>query len=306
MLSKFSHVKRKQIISLLCTALFASCSNNKNHFDASGTFEATEIIVSAEATGQLMQFDVKEGNSLAADAVVGYIDSTQQHLTKLQLLQNKNAILAGRPDIKSQIDATQKQIDNTLLDQQRIANLVKGNVASQKQLDDVNTRLAVLQSQLAAQKSSLGNTTSSLNDQSAAIDVQLAQVSDQLEKCVIENPASGTVLVTYANAGEVTAAGKPLYKIADLLKMELRAYISGDQLSSVKIGQQVKVKYDTEAGNSGETTGTISWISSSAEFTPKIVQTKEERTNLVYAIKISVDNKDGKIKIGMPGEMFLK
>jgi HlyD family secretion protein len=299
-------VKRKQIIPLLIAVLFSSCSNNKDQFDASGTFEATEIIVSAEATGQLMLFNVNEGDSLAAGAAVGYIDSTQQHFTKLQLLQNQKAILAGRPDINSQIEATQKQIDNTLLDQQRITNLVKGNVATQKQLDDVNSKLAVLQSQLAAQKSSLGNTTTTLNEQSSVVQVQLAQVNDQLKKCVIINPIAGTVLNTYANAGEMTAAGKPLYKIADLSIVKLKAYIGGDQLSSVKIGQEVTVKYDIEKGKMAETKGTISWIASSAEFTPKIVQTKEQRTNLVYAIKISVSNKEGKMKIGMPGEMLLK
>jgi len=282
--------------------LLASCGNKNNSYDASGTFESTEIIVSSQATGQLMQFNVNEGDTLHANQPVGYVDSTQFHLTKLQLVENQKAILAGRPDVKSQIDATQKQIDNIMLEQQRVSNLVKANVASQKQLDDVNSKLAVLQAQLAAQKSSLNNSTSTINQQGVAVEAQLTQVNDQLKKCVIVNPIDGTVLTTYANPSEVTTTGKPLYKIADLSTVELRAYVTGDQFANVKLGQKVKVLVDESKDKYRNYDGVVDWISNKAEFTPKTIQTKDERTNLVYAVKIKVKN-DGFIKLGMYGEV---
>lgn len=293
---------KNQIGILLLAAIIVSCNNKNDLYDASGTFESTEIIVSSQANGQLIQFAVDEGDTLNAGAAVGYVDSTQLHLTKLQLLENQKAILAGRPDVQSQIDATQKQIDNTLLDKQRIENLVKGNVATQKQLDDVNSKLAVLQAQLAAQKSALNNTTTTLNEQGNAVTAQLALINDQLKKCVIVNPINGTVLASYANTSEVTAMGKPLYKIADMSVMELKAYITGDQFAKVKLGQKVKVLVDDGSSKYRTYEGEVDWISNKSEFTPKTIQTKNERANLVYAIKIKVKN-DGYIKIGMYGEV---
>lgn len=293
---------KNKIGILLLAAIMASCNNKNDLYDASGTFESTEIIVSSQANGQLVQFAVDEGDTLNAGAAVGYVDSTQLHLTKLQLLENQKAILAGRPDVQSQIDATQKQIDNTLLDKQRIENLVKGNVATQKQLDDVNSKLAVLQAQLAAQKSALNNTTTTLNEQGNAVTAQLALINDQLKKCVIVNPINGTVLASYANTSEVTAMGKPLYKIADMSVMELKAYITGDQFAKVKLGQKVKVLVDDGSSKYRTYEGEVDWISNKSEFTPKTIQTKNERANLVYAIKIKVKN-DGYIKIGMYGEV---
>lgn len=293
---------KNQIGILLLAAIIVSCNNKNDLYDASGTFESTEIIVSSQANGQLVQFAVDEGDTLNAGAAVGYVDSTQLHLTKLQLLENQKAILAGRPDVQSQIDATQKQIDNTLLDKQRIENLVKGNVATQKQLDDVNSKLAVLQAQLAAQKSALNNTTTTLNEQGNAVTAQLALINDQLKKCVIVNPINGTVLASYANTSEVTAMGKPLYKIADMSVMELKAYITGDQFAKVKLGQKVKVLVDDGSSKYRAYEGEVDWISNKSEFTPKTIQTKNERANLVYAIKIKVKN-DGYIKIGMYGEV---
>jgi HlyD family secretion protein len=285
----------------LSTILF-SCKNNGLNSDASGTFEATETVISAEVAGKILAFDIDEGDVLATGQAIGYIDSTQLYLSKLQLMQNQKAILSGRPDTKVQLEALQKELDNALSDKQRIENLVKGNVASQKQLDDANTRIAILQSKIAATKSTLTTTTSTINEQSGTVAIQLASVEDQLRKCRIVNPVNGTVLAKYANVFEVTAPGKPLYKIADLTQMYLRAYITADQFGSVKIGDKVKVSIDAAEASLKEYDGVVEWISSKSEFTPKTIQTKDERANLVYALKIRVLN-DGLIKIGMYGEV---
>ncbi len=294
--------KNLTIQLLALSTLFFSCKNNGLESDASGTFEATETVISAEAAGKILAFDIDEGDVLTAAQTIGYIDSTQLYLSKLQLQQNQKAILSGRPDTKVQLEALQKELDNALSDKQRIENLVKGNVASQKQLDDANTRIAILQSKIAATKSTLTTTTSTINEQSGTVAIQLASVEDQLRKCRIVNPVNGTVLTKYANAFEVTAPGKPLYKIADLTEMYLRAYITADQFAKAKIGDKVKVSIDAAEGNSKEYEGVVEWISNKSEFTPKTIQTKDERANLVYAMKIRVKN-DGLIKIGMYGEV---
>lgn len=279
-----------------------ACTNGDGDYDATGVFEATETIVSAEASGKLTTFEVEEGQSLKAGARVGTIDSTQLHLTRLQLRENQRAVQAGKPDIRTQIEATKREIENAQVEKGRIENLVKGQVASQKQLDDVNTKIAVLQARLAAQKNSLNITTSTINEQSSSFDVQLLSVEDQLDKCVITNPVSGTVLVKYAMANEVVMPGKALYKIADLSTLTLRAYVSGNQLPQFKLGQQVQVQVDADHDSYKAYTGKITWVSDKAEFTPKTIQTKEERANLVYAIKIAVPN-DGYLKLGMYGEV---
>jgi len=247
-------------------------------------------------------FGINEGDQVKAGQLIGYIDSTQLYLTRLQLLQSQKAVLSGRPDINTQLEALQRELDNANADKQRIENLVKGEVASQKQLDDANTRIAVLQSKIAAQKSQLGTSTSTLNEQARTINLQLAQIEDQLRKCKILNPISGTILSTYVNPFEMTTAGKPLYKVADLSTIELKAYITQDQFSKIRVGQRVKVLVDAEVGSMKTYDGTISWINNKAEFTPKTIQTKDERANLVYAIKAQVKN-DGLLKIGMYGEV---
>lgn len=289
-----------QIISI--SLLLFSCNNEKNNHDASGTFEATETIVSAEANGKILAFDINEGDVLKQGQVIGYVDSTQLHLSKMQLTQSQKAILSGRPDSKSQLESLETELQSALSDKKRIENLVKGDVASQKQLDDAHTRIEVLQSKIDALRSSLGITTNTLIQQGGTVGVQLAQVEDQLRKCNIINPVNGTVLTKYANVFEMTSAGKPLYKIADLSVIELRAYITNDQFSSIKLGQKVKVNVDSGDGKSKSYDGTIDWINNKAEFTPKTIQTKDERANLVYAIKIKVQN-DGFLKIGMYGEV---
>lgn len=279
-----------------------ACTNEDSAFDATGTFEATEVIVSSEVSGKLLSFNLEEGQTLKAGEQVGKTDSTQLHLTKLQLLENQKAVLAGKPNIRTQIEATQKEIASAKLDRQRIENLVKGEVASQKQLDDINAKLDVLEARLAAQQNSLNTTTSTLNEQSNAINVQLLSIEDQLKKCTIINPIDGVVLTKYTEQNEITVPGKALYKIADMSSLILRAYISGSQLPIIKLGQPVSVLVDGPDDTYKTYSGTITWISEKAEFTPKTIQTKDERANLVYAIKINVKN-DGYLKLGMYGEV---
>jgi HlyD family secretion protein len=298
---KFILMKSYPLYLLVAMFIF-SCDNKNNKFDATGTFEATEIIVSSEAGGKLLAFNLEEGQVLKGGQNIGAIDSTQLYLTSLQLRENQKAVLAGKPDIKTQMEATKKEIENARVEKNRIENLVRGEVASQKQLDDINTKIAVLESRLAAQQSSLNTTTSTLTQQASAINAQLAMVEDQLKKCNIINPVDGTVLTKYAMQNEMTAPGKALYKIADLTSVILRAYVSGSQLSQIKLGQSVKVLVDAPDDGYKEYTGTITWVSDKAEFTPKTIQTKEERANLVYAVKINVKN-DGYLKLGMYGEV---
>jgi HlyD family secretion protein len=294
-------VKINLCITAAALAL-AACNSDNGRFDATGTFEATEIIVSSEAAGKLLTFAIEEGQSLKAGETVGLIDSTQLYLTKLQLRENQKAVRASKPDIRTQVEATKKEIENAELEKTRIENLVKGEVASQKQLDDINTKLAVLHAKLAAQQNSLNTTTATLNEQSSAIDVQLLSVEDQLKKCSIINPIEGTVLTKYVMKDEVTMPGKPLYKIADMSTVILRAYVSGSQLPAFKNGQEVSVLVDAAEGDYKTYKGIITWVSDKAEFTPKTIQTKDERANLVYAIKINVKN-DGYLKLGMYGEV---
>jgi HlyD family secretion protein len=281
-----------------------SCESNRTNFDATGMFEASEVIVSSEAGGKIVALSLEEGQSLSRGQQVGAIDSAQLRLQLLQLRENQKAVLAGRPDVQTQIHATRKEIDNAKIEQKRTENLVKGGVANQKQLDDVNSKLAVLEARLAAQQNSLGITSSTLNEQSSAINAQVAILQDQLNKCRIINPTEGTVLTKYAMQGEMTLPGKPLYKIANLSTLTLRAYVSGNQLTELKVGQTVDVFVDAADGGYKNYKGTLEWVSDKAEFTPKTVQTKDERANLVYAVKIGVKN-DGYLKLGMYGEVKL-
>ncbi len=282
--------------------LLSSCNNGNEAADAYGNFEATEIMVASQAAGPLIVFDVNEGSVLKAGSLVGIVDTVALDLKRKQLLAQREAIRSKNPGVAAQIAVLNQQMKNAKVEQQRIQNMYSEGAATQKQLDDVNGQLDVI----ARQISSVESQNAGIAAEMKAMDAQIEQVNDQLRRCYIYNPADGTVLTKYAEQTEITAPGKNLYKIGELGKMELRAYLGGSQLSSVKIGSTVRVKYDTEGGQSGETTGTITWIAAEAEFTPKIVQTKEQRTNLVYAMKVKVDNANGPIKIGMPGEVFLK
>jgi len=295
--------KIKLLYFLMPTIFMFSCHNKENDFDASGSFEAVETILSAEANGQILQLNVEEGQQLEAGQKVGFIDSTQLAISKMQLRQNEKAILSGKPQIQIQTESLKRQLDNAILDRNRTEKLVKGGVASQKQLDDINSKVAALQAQITAQKSSLETTTENLTEQGNTVGVQLKGIQDQLSKSVIVNPIKGTVLAKYAEQYEMAVIGKPLYKIANLETLDLRAYITGTQLPQIKIGQQVKVRIDQGEKKYKEYQGTIGWISNKSEFSPKTIPTKDERANLVYAIKVRVKN-DGYLKIGMYGEVL--
>jgi HlyD family secretion protein len=286
------------ILGLSVAMLVAACSENGNSHDASGVFEATEVIVSSEVQGKILQFDIEEGRELKAGDCVGYIDSVQLYLRKMQLAANVKAVQSRRPDVGTQIAALSEQIKRTEKEKNRIENLIEANAANQKQLDDINTRIAVLEKQLNAKKSTLTSTNRGITEESSALEIQVAQIDDQLRKCRIMNPINGTVLAKYAEQYEVTAPGKALYKIADTRNMVLRAYVTSGQLTQLKLGQKVKVLADFGDKGEKEYEGTVSWIASKSEFTPKTIQTRDERANLVYAIKVSVPN-DGYLKIGM-------
>ena len=283
--------------------LFTSCARNENKFDATGTFEATEITVSAEAVGRLHSLDITEGTQVKANTPIGVIDSVQLYLQKLQLLQSITSVESNRPSINRQVAAIRAQIANQKVEQKRIENLLKSKAATPKQLDDINASITVLQRQLAAQQSSLSNNISSINAQSSAMEIQVAQLTDKLNKCIIQSPITGIVLAKYMEAGELATTGKPLFKVADLNSVYLKAYITSSQLAEIKLGQQVEV-IATFGGDKNRTyKGTITWIADRSEFTPKSIQTKDDRANQVYALKIAVQN-DGYIKLGMYGEVI--
>lgn len=281
--------------------LFISCGKTDSDFDAAGSFETTEILVSAEAQGRIMQFDIEEGQSVTENQIVGYIDSTQLFLKKEQLIASQKGLQSRRPDIRKQMAVLEQQIATAKTEKKRVENLLKANAATAKQLDDVNAQIAVLEKQLAASKTTLESTDEGMSSDNKALDIQIQQLEDQLAKCRIISPASGVVLTKYAEKGELAGAGKALFKVANLDNMILRAYITNEQLTQIKIGQKVTVTADF-GEEQKQYEGIISWVSAKSEFTPKTIQTRNERANLVYAIKVSVKN-DGYLKIGMYGNV---
>lgn len=293
----------RNVVVFMAVAVVMACSGSGGKYDATGVFETTEVIVSAEQTGRLLYFDVSEGDVLAKGQQVGLIDTVQLQLRAMQLGATREAYASQRPDIEKQIAATKQQLAKAELEAERYSALVRDNAANRKQLDDAESSVRVLRRQLDAQMSQLNNTTGSLNRQMDAAEIQRRQVVDQLSKCRIISPIGGTVLDKYAEAGEYATPGKPLFKIADVEDMKLRAYITAPQLTSLKIGLPVKVYADFGEDGSREYKGVVEWISDKAEFTPKTIQTRDERANLVYAVKIAVKNTDGLIKIGMYGDV---
>lgn len=308
-----------KIISASMLVLAAACNSKNQQYDAAGTFEADEVIVSSELTGKIISFNVEEGQVFNKDSVVGTLDATNISLQKEQAEANIQALSEKTADaspqvklLERQLAVQQSQLTNLLHEQTRTQNLLKQDAATGKQLDDINAQidvsrknLEVTQQQINVQKNNTATQNRSILSEGKPLEKRVAQLEDQLKKANIINPVNGTVITKYAEAGEITSAGKALYKIADLSTMTLRAYITGSQLSQVKLGQTVKVLVDDGAKKYKELSGIVRWISDKAEFTPKTIQTKEERANLVYAMKVKVKN-DGYLKIGMYGEVQFK
>lgn len=287
------------------TVLLASCSNSKNEWDASGVFETTEIVVSSEVNGKIETFDIIEGDPLKEGDILGYVDTTQLYLQKMQLIASNKATLSQRMSVPKQIAALKQEIATQQREKKRFEALVEANAANQKTVDDIDAAIKSLEKQLDAQVERLEQGNRGVSDQSLSIELQIAQLDDLIEKSIIKSPISGIVLTKYAEAGELTAQGRPLFKISNIEQMYLRAYITADQLTKCKIGDQVTVFSDLGEEDSRQYEGKITWIADQAEFTPKTIQTRDERANLVYAIKILVQN-DGYIKRGMYGEVKFK
>uniref|UniRef100_A0AB33IWN3 HlyD family efflux transporter periplasmic adaptor subunit n=1 Tax=Prevotella sp. GTC17253 TaxID=3236793 RepID=A0AB33IWN3_9BACT len=284
--------------------LFAACGEKEKEFDATGTFEATEVTVSAEQNGKLLSLAVDEGSRLSVGEQVGLIDTVQLYLQARQVGVTREVYAAQRPDVQKQIAALRQELAKAEQERSRYASLVGAGAVNRKLLDDAENAVKVLRRQIEAQQSALGNSTQSLNSQMSASNVQRAMVLDQLSKCHIAAPISGVVLEKYAEQGEFAVVGKPLFKLADTDHLFLRAYLTTAQLSRVKVGQRVKVMSDYGRGDRKMYAGTVTWISSRSEFTPKTILTDDERADLVYAVKIAVKN-DGYLKIGMYGEVKL-
>lgn len=291
----------KQTILFAALIMLTACGRSNDSFDATGAFESTEVIVSSETNGKIMELNMEEGDKLKAGDIIGYIDSTQLYLKKMQLSAGLRSVDIRKPDIHKQIASLEQQIAVARSEQQRMENLVRAKAGNQKQVDDYANSIKVLTKQLDAQKSTLNKSTSGANADVESIQYQIMQLDDQLQKCRIVNPSAGTVLVKYAQSGELATVGKPLYKIANIDLLYLRAYVTSDQLTQIKLNQKVRVFSDFGKNGRREYSGIITWISAKSEFTPKGIETKDERANLVYAVKIAVKN-DGYLKIGQYGE----
>jgi HlyD family secretion protein len=295
-------MRKLLLIVIVSTAIISSCKNSGKDYDAAGAFESVETIVSTEASGTVKQFKIEEGQELTPGQFVGYVDSTQLYLRKKQLEAQIATTTGQAPNIPVQIAALEIQLTEAEKNQTRFANLVKQDAATQQQLDNANAQVDIFKKQIEAQKSSLGITSATLGKEAAPFQRQIDQINDQISKCRIINPVRGTVLTKYSQDHEVVMPGKALYKIAETDTLILRAYITGSQLSQMKLGQKVKVRVDRGAKQYGEYSGTLYWVSDKSEFTPKTIPTKEERADLVYAIKARVVN-DGYLKIGMYAEV---
>lgn len=295
----------KRIFIYCALPLLAAACGRSGDFDATGTFEATEVVVSAEAAGRILRFDAEEGDVLEAGRQVGAIDTVQLYLQKLQLERQRASVVSNRPDIAKQAASLREQIAKQQTERRRVENLLRDGAATTKQLDDIDAQIKVLNGQLEAQLSTLRNNAASIDENSSSIDLQIARIEDQLAKCRIASPVAGTVLAKYSEAGELASVGRPLMKVADLDRIYLRAYFTSDQLAGLKLGQEVTVTADFGGDSRIDYPGRIVWIASESEFTPKTIQTRDSRANLVYAAKIAVEN-DGRLKIGLYGEVRLR
>lgn len=295
-------MKAYLFLGLGLSFVLSACGNNDIPYDASGVFETTEVIVSAQATGELLSFTVEEGMNVKADEKLGYVDTLQLALKKKQLTATLAATDSKWLDEKRQSASLRQQIINLERERKRFGDLLEADAATEKQVDELDYQIDVLKRQLSATEEQLNSHNKSLDGQCLSLEAQLAQLENQIEKSVVSSPVSGTVISKYAEPGEFVQPGKSLFKVANLEKMKLRIYITADQLTMLKIGQKVKVYADKGQDERQEYEGVVSWISDKAEFTPKTIQTRDERANLVYAVKVSVRN-DGFIKRGMYGDV---
>lgn len=295
-------MKAHLILGIGLSLALAACGDKEVEYDASGIFETTEIIVSAQTAGELTALTAEEGRTVEAGERLGCVDTVQLALKKRQLSASLTATDSKRLDRKRQVAALRQQIDNLQREKARFSELLKADAATEKQVDELEYQIAILQRQLEATEEQINSSNSSLDGQSSGIEAQLAQVEDQIRKSVAASPIKGTILAKYAEPGEYVVPGKPLFKVADISRMKLRAYLTADQLTTLKIGQKVTVYADQGKTDRKAYEGTVVWIADEAEFTPKTIQTREERANLVYAVKIAVSN-DGLIKRGMYGDV---
>jgi len=302
-----SQTARLGIVALLAGMLFlgTGCKKNKGDADAYGVCEATEIIVSSESNGKMLTFNIEEGQAYEAGQTLGCIDTMQTYLQIKQLESSINAVLARRPNATSQIKVLEDKLATLNKEKQRVHNLIEANAASTKQMDDIQAEINITKSQIAATRSTLSTQDQSLLEEVEAMRFQLQQLRHVMESCIIKAPITGTIINKYIEENELAYQGKPLFKMADLTNMFIKVYITEDVLASVKLGQKAIVRLDNKDGKPIRLDGTVSWISPKAEFTPKMIQTKNERANLVYAVKISFKN-DGSAKIGMPGDVIFK
>ena len=293
----------KRVIYILATIVAVSCSNEAD-YDAQGTFETTEVVISAEGTGRILNFDIVEGEAIESNSTVGAIDSLQLHLQREQLKAQQVALLSSRPDKEKQVASLRSQIAKQRAELQRVENMLRDGAATTKQRDDIEAQIDILEGQLSATLSTIDNNTSTINENAAALEAQIAALDNRIAKCRISSAVGGTVLVKYAEEGEFTTVGKPLMKVANLEDIYLRAYFTSDQLSKVNLGDEVTVTANFGGDERYDYKGRVAWISAESEFTPKSIQTKDSRANLVYAVKIAVKN-DGRLKIGLAGEVKL-
>lgn len=289
---------KKWSLVLLVLMGMAACSE-ENESDAFGQFEADEIVISAETNGRLTFFGIEEGETLEAGAKVAVVDTTNLHLQKLELEASIESVRSNTDKLDAQKEVLQSQLETAQKELNRIQGLKRDNAATQQQLDSAEGRVNTLQKQIQ----SIDVEKRSVTTELSRIEAKIAQVNNQIERATITNPMNGTVLNTFAEEYELMAPGKPIYSIANLRDMILRIYVSGAQLPEIQLGETVEVIFDENKTDNQSTKGHVSWIASEAEFTPRMIQTKEERVTQVYAVKVRVDNPDGKLKIGMPGEV---
>lgn len=296
------NIIKASIISLMSLGIITSCDNINYSYDASGTFEATEVMVSSEANGKITSLNLREGETVEKGRILGQIDTIQLDLQKKQLYAGIEVAESKIQDMDTYIAPIKEQIAGNEKEKGRIEKLIEANAANTKQLDDINSALRLLNAQLTSTESQINQNNAAAKAEILSLKAQIDQINDQISRCKIKSPIDGNILVKYAEEGELTGIGKPLFKVADIENMTIRAYITAGQLTMIRLGQKVKIYADAGNSRSKEYEGVISWISDKSEFTPKTIQTKDERANLVYAIKIDFKN-DGYIKIGMYGDV---